>query len=315
MKRYLWLLIPCLLVSTCAVEKRGDGIVLQVQRWGTIFPSYPTYIVGTDGLGPIDGRLPERLGDSPEWSPDGQWIVFHTSQYDNVLTERDNSAIYLMKSDGSQRRRITDREGYYYGPIWSPDGTRVAFEADHQIYILAIECLLRAEECDPEPMFLVEGSAPDWSPDGRRMVYESVDNDITVVNLDGTGKPVTLTPARNSSQGPSRTPQWSPGGERIVFSAYQVDHSDIFVMNADGSGITNLTNGSGSSSHPSWSPDGSKIVFVSTRDHSEEKLGWWEPVVPTSLYLMNSNGTHVVRISQRDDEHVLWYAWLPPASD
>lgn len=285
MKRYLWLLIPCLFVSTCAAEKRGDGIVLETQRWGIIFPSYPTYIVGIDGTGPIDGRLPERLGDSPEWSPDGQWIVFHTSQHGNVLTDRDNSVIYLMKSDGSQRRCITDTEGYYYGPTWSPDGTHLAFEADHRIYILAIECLLRGEECDPEPMFVVEGRSPDWSPDGRRMVYESVDNDISVVNADGTGKSTTLTVARNSSQGPSRTPQWSPDGERIVFSAYQVDHSDIFLMNADGSGITNLTNGNGSNSHPSWSPDGSEIVFVSTRDHSKERLGWWDPIVPTSLYL------------------------------
>ncbi len=69
-------------------------------------------------------------------------------------------------------------------------------------------------------------------------------------------------------------------------------------MNADGSGIVQLTHGLGQNFHPSWSPDGARIAFVSDRD------GNWE------IYVVNVDGTGLTRLANdlRDD---LLPAWAP----
>jgi Tol biopolymer transport system component len=308
MKQHLWLFISFLFLSACASEpiEIEGGIVLKTYRQGAVFPTNAVYIVDTDGSGVLSEQVSSKLGDEPAWSSDGQWITFHASQ----SSVPHDTAIYIIKSDGSQRKRITDERGNFH-PTWSPDDTRIAFYASNGVYILDVEGLLRGEKEVPKPILLTEGISADWSPDGKQMVYRSLDGDILVINADGTGEPLNLTAAHNSVLGPSGAPKWSPDGKRIAFSSYQVDHSDVFAMNADGSDLTNLTNGNGSSSSPEWSPDGSKILFVSTRDASDQKIGLWDPTIATALYLMNADGTDVLRLSLRDDEHVLWYEWVP----
>jgi Tol biopolymer transport system component len=102
--------------------------------------------------------------------------------------------------------------------------------------------------------------APTWSPDGRRVAYQSawsVDGrpGIHVVNADGTND--TLV-ARGFG------PVWSPAGEELAFSSGRDAESDLYVVNADGSGQRNLTrNAPGSAKYPVWSPDGRKVAYVS----------------------------------------------------
>ena len=66
---------------------------------------------------------------------------------------------------------------------------------------------------------------------------------------------------------------------RIVFSAGPGEHQDIYVINADGSGLNQLTTDPAADFDPAWSPDGSKIAFRSTRDGHDE------------IYLMNADGS------------------------
>ena len=75
-----------------------------------------------------------------------------------------------------------------------------------------------------------------------------------------------------------QTPVWSPDGERIAFVSGGNLNSDIYVMNADGSGITRLThNNDASIRRPAWSPDGERIAF-SRRDGNGD------------IYVMNVDG-------------------------
>jgi Tol biopolymer transport system component len=86
-------------------------------------------------------------------------------------------------------------------------------------------------------------------------ITESDDADICVIRTDGTGL-MQLT----DDPGWEEHPSWSPDGKRIVYdagSSYPFSNS-IWIMNADGSGKTELTDGY----HPHWSPDGRHIVFV-----------------------------------------------------
>ena len=91
-------------------------------------------------------------------------------------------------------------------------------------------------------------------------------------------------------------PDWSPDGGRIAFSSDRDGRSEIYVMNADGSGVTRLTYNDAVDSSPAWSPDGRRIAFHSTLG------GNWE------IYVMNADGSGVTRLTYNDafDGYPAW---------
>src|SRR6185503_9170858 len=97
-----------------------------------------------------------------------------------------------------------------------------------------------------------------------------------------------------------RYPVWSPDGTKIAFGRKTFTvNSQIYVMNADGSNPTRITNNSAADSQPSWSPDGTKIAFVSTRDESKGEI-----------YVMNADGSNQTRLTT-NTEFELDPAWSP----
>jgi Tol biopolymer transport system component len=97
---------------------------------------------------------------------------------------------------------------------------------------------------------------------------------------DGT-EVVDLTPSADGQDG-----EWSPDGQRISFTSYRDGNADIYLMNADGTGLTRLTDDSEDDSAPTWSPDGRRIAFVSTRGSGG-----------SNLYVMNADGSGVVSLT------------------
>lgn len=91
-------------------------------------------------------------------------------------------------------------------------------------------------------------------------------------------------------------PVFSPDGKKILFQSNRTDNWEIYVMNADASGLSQLTKNSADDATPVWSPDGSKIVFASERDGDSE------------IYLMNADGTEQKRLTNTpgDDSHPHW---------
>jgi Tol biopolymer transport system component len=140
-----------------------------------------------------------------------------------------------------------------------------------------------------------------WSPDGKRLVFEifvdSLTHDFTalaLVNADGTGQ------QRLAVHG--LAPSWSPDGSKIAFIRRFGAGPDIFVMNPDGTGVTNLTNTFNVvEQHPAWSPDGRLIAFAAGGD----SLGGM------GLYVMNADGTGRKLLTNHDTIEETQPAWSP----
>ena len=83
-------------------------------------------------------------------------------------------------------------------------------------------------------------------------------------------------------------PAWSPDGTRLLFQSERSGGTDIYVMNADGTGVTRLTDHPAADTHARWSPDGRQFVFDSERD------GAWH------IYIANADGSNVRRVTTPD---------------
>ena len=181
--------------------------------------------------------------------------------------------------------KLTNNTQSDSGPVWSPDGTKIAFVSertgDEEIYAMNAD--------GTNPVQLTRRGVHDfgparWSPDGTKIVFMSSptgENEIYVVNADGTNL-VRLT----QNDDPDGSPAWSPDGTKIVFVSHRDGDDEIYVVNADGTNLVRLTQNAGAGGSPAWSPDGTKIVFVSHRDGDDE------------IYVMNADGTNPVRLTQ-----------------
>ncbi len=226
----------------------------------------------------------------PSWSQDGTKLAF--------LSDRDGDwDIYLMNSDGSNVLQITDTDSFEWERVsWSPDGSRIAFighyDGDYEIYTMNLDGSDRVQLTDNE----VNEGELDWSPDGTKIVFTSENGemlDIYTINIDGTNL-VNLTQSADISE---YSPVWSPDGSKIVFySIFPDKHSDIYIINADGSYTLQLTDEPGADWDSDWSPDGSQLVFQSARD------GAW------NIYLTNLDGSNQNRLTtdEADDIDPVW---------
>ena len=90
----------------------------------------------------------------------------------------------------------------------------------------------------------------------------SSSGDIALMNADGSGQTLLTTTGRDFF------PAWSPDGTRIAFESSRdvANQEQIYVMNADGTGVIRLTNAVAHEQVPTWAPDGTKIAFFSNRD-------------------------------------------------
>jgi Tol biopolymer transport system component len=204
------------------------------------------YVMSADG-----SRIVRLTGDrnarSFSWSPDSARIVVGTYRYQQgvtVLTApgqpviivitsgNEVRTIEVMNAEGGARRAISVAPGDS-DPVWSPDGRRIAFlssrDENWQLYAMNPDgsgvIRLTSEGANDSPV---------WSRDSRRIAFVVRGDGIHVANADSRGQ------TRVTEVGIS--PAWSPDGRRLAFVSYDGGgFRQIFVINADGSGETQLT--------------------------------------------------------------------------
>lgn len=264
----------------CGGATIGVG-VFALQR-GVLFETYrdgnpEIYLMNPDGSQPINLTNHPDSDMYAAWSPNGTKIAF--------VSRRDgDSEIYVMNADGSDPTNLTNHPDSDYYPVWSPDGDRIAFTTNR------------------------ESTSPVLSIDPK-LIINGYNVEIFVMNADGSGQ-------TNISNHPEWDgyPSWSPNGDQLVFRTDRdasngivmgivlVDlGQEIYLVNADGTSPTRLTNSPENDTYPSWSPDGSKIVFQSYRDGNSE------------IYVMNPDGTGQTRLTSHPDSDTS-PSWSPDGS-
>jgi WD40-like Beta Propeller Repeat len=201
--------------------------------------------------------------------------------------------ICLMRPDGTGKRNLS---GTFpeWDPSWSPDGRRLAFrgyygagDGAYDLYIID------ANGCHVTRLtHRMNGTRSSWSPAGRQIVF-SVPLGMYVINADGSGLRQLLGGERYAYG--VDAPAWSRGN-RIAYARYlpSQHRTEIYAVNADGSGNTALTRGAPGFGQPAWSPDGKSIAFVAN------------PSSTSSIEVAAADGRGVQRVSPRS-----WTSYSP----
>ena len=230
-----------------------------------------------------------------DWSPDGQTIAFDSNRTDTFDNRKGGIQVYLMNADGGDERQLTRGPGFHGFPGWSPDGTRLAIDADWGNR-RDLEGIWTIPAVDPDGVTVEEAqrltdtprgvnfdSEPQYSPDGTTIVFTRFKSfrksAIHTVSPDGTGLERLTSYGLNASD-----PDWSPDGQTITFdsgdSGSPGAKGDIYVMRADGSKKNRLTdfprltrNGPFElANNPVFSPSGKRIMYTHFRPDERNDL-------------------------------------------
>ena len=231
----------------------------------------------------LDGPLLDR---SEENSSRGK-IVFHSGRAGNVH-------IFAMNADGTDPTQLTRTPTYDFEPQWSPNGKKVVYMRFPET-CCGHSTVFSMNADGSDNTQLTDGRSEDWypiwSPNGKQIAFRSdrdgVD-DIYVMNADGSNVRRLTTNAFVGS-----VCSWSPNGRQIAFVSYRdyvlhgdAGDTDLFVMNADGTGVTALTDNNidDFGDHASWSPDGKFFVFSRSAPGTNSQT-------TSEIWVMNANGT------------------------
>jgi len=207
--------------------------------WG-VFSGYDIYLA-SDG-GKIEKRLTDAQGYDAEATVNWKTgTIVYTSLASGDLD------LWTMKPDGSGKRQLTRSLGYDGGAVFSRDGKKVVWRANHP-------------------------STPEQTARYKELLNDNLTApmkmELFVSGADG--KNIRQLTSFGCA---SFAPTFTPDGSKILFSSNKHDcdsrHFELFIINTDGTGLEQVTHFGGFTSFPEFSPDGKTLVFCSDKNAKE----------------------------------------------
>ncbi|MCI0777636.1 MAG: PD40 domain-containing protein [Chloroflexi bacterium] len=248
------------------------------------------YVMNSNGSDVL--RLTETPAEelSPVWSPLGDTIAF-------IRIDGESTAFFAIDADGTNERLLAETDVLYSrlsDAAWSPDGSQLVLQLaqDGNTNLFVVSSDGSGQEVLSENAELFVAS---WAPDGERILIQAglaPAPRLFSVRPDGTDQLELTEDARFAS--------WSPDASQIAFVSERDGNSEVYVMNADGTGLVNVSQSDGpdgGSFGPVWSPDGSQLAFASFRDGRAQILAV-NPDGSGLITVASPSGSTVSRVDQ-----------------
>jgi TolB protein len=317
-RKFLWVLAAIVvLLSLKTSGAQGQATASQLAFTTVLEGVAKVYLVNQDGTDVRQVTPDDAWYIASAWSPDGTRLTgVKTDPASDTGFGARASSIYVLDLAANTMTTFggEGQSNSLIYPVWSADGSRILFGS----YVEAIGCLENVYTAAPDGSNITRfyqncsfmnslAYVVDWSRNGDYLAYSiesGLDTTLYIlpvasIQVDSAGH-LTGTPI---SFGLADGYQWSPDGTRLVFRANPTGErpyleAQIFVVNADGTGLTQLTRDAGPKNRPIWSPDGSQITYVE------------ETIRPSRIIVMSADGSNPTAVAEfpgRIDE----LAWSP----